>query len=56
MDPRLRKLNGGMASTMWKEFDDYKKSNYTLHVKNVRLIVRQEVLAQRQQMQVNQVE
>ena len=39
MDPQLKKLNVGLASATWKEFTDYKKSNYNWHLDNARLTV-----------------
>ena len=50
MDLRAQKLISEWTDLSYKEFGDYRKSNYTLHLDNERLKVLLEALAQRQQM------
>ena len=56
MDLRVQKLITSWTGMSYKEFGDYRKSNYSLRLDNARIKARLEALAQRQQMQVNQHE
>ena len=42
IDPRVQKLINGLAFASFKEFMDNRKSNYMLHMDNVRIKVRLE--------------
>ena len=56
MDFRVQKLITAWTEMSYKEFGDYRKSNYSLHLDNARIKARLEALAQRQQMQVDRHE
>ena len=56
IDSRVHKLIRDSYYVSNKEFEDYRKINYTLYVDNARLKVRIEALAQRQHMQINREE
>ena len=47
MDPQVQKLISAWTEMSYKESEDYRESNYVLHLDNARIKARLEALAQR---------